>query len=306
MFESFAQNGEDVVLWRTLGHLPRGQWIDVGANDPDTDSVTRVFSDAGWTGINIEPMEPVFSNLCERRPNDINLRIAVEDVEGERVYFAVGAGRALSTNDPDAADQYRQSGMSVEEVIVPTRSLASIWDEFVEGEVHFLKIDVEGAEASVLGGADLARHRPWIIVVESVEAVNMEAVREFALSTRPIPTSRHSEWEHCLLHNGYQFVLFDGLNRFYVAQEHEAALVPRLEAPVNVLDRSIAPTARRMIAEVQDHLGQIDRDRMLVADRLNEALSELDALRVEAYAIQKTISWRVTAPLRKVRALLQR
>ena len=218
----------------------------------------------------------------------------------------MGAGRALSTNDPDAADQYRQSGMSVEEVIVPTRSLASIWDEFVEGEVHFLKIDVEGAEASVLGGADLARHRPWIIVVESVEAVNMEAVREFALSTRPIPTSRHSEWEHYLLHNDYQFVLFDGLNRFYVAREHGATLGPRLEAPVNVLDRSIAPTARRMIAEVQDHLGQIDRDRMLVADRLNEALSERDALRGEVYAMQKTISWRVTVPLRKVRALLRR
>jgi len=306
MFESFAQNGEDVVLWRTLGHLPKGQWIDVGANDPDTDSVTRVFSDAGWTGINIEPMEPVFSNLCERRPNVINLRIAVEDVDGERKYFAVGAGRGLSTNDPYAADQYRQSGMSVEEVIVPTRSLASIWDELVKGEVHFLKIDVEGAEASVLGGADLARHRPWIIVVESVEAVNMEAVREFALGTRPIPTSRHSEWEHYLLHNDYQFVLFDGLNRFYVAREHEATLGPRLEAPVNVLDRSIAPTARRMIAEVQDHLGQIDRDRMLVADRLNDAMSERDALRAEVYAIQKTISWRVTAPLRKVRALLQR
>ncbi len=306
MFESFAQNGEDVVLWRTLGHLPKGQWIDVGANDPDTDSVTRVFSDAGWTGINIEPMEPVFSNLRERRPNDINLRIAVEDVEGEREYFAVGAGRGLSTNDPDAADQYRQSGMSVEEVIIPTRSLASIWDEFVEGEVHFLKIDVEGAEASVLGGADLARHRPWIIVVESVEAVNMEAVREFSLSARPIPTSRHSEWEHYLLHNDYQFVLFDGLNRFYVAREHGATLGPRLEAPVNVLDRSIAPTARRMIAEVQDHLGQIDRDRMLVAGRLNEALSERDALRDEVYAMQKTISWRVTAPLRKVRALLRR
>jgi FkbM family methyltransferase len=306
MFESFAQNGEDVVLWRTLGHLPKGQWIDVGANDPDTDSVTRVFSDAGWTGINIEPMELVFSNLRERRPNDINLRIAVEDVEGERVYFAVGEGRALSTNDPDAADQYRQSGMSVEEVIIPTRSLASIWDEFVEGEVHFLKIDVEGAEASVLGGADFARHRPWIIVVESVEAVNMEAAREFALSTRPIPASRHSEWEHYLLHNHYQFVLFDGLNRFYVAREHEATLGPRLEAPVNVLDRSIAPTARRMIAEVQDHLGQIDRDRILIADRLNDAISERDALRAEVYAIQKTISWRVTAPLRKVRALLQR
>ena len=134
----------------------------------------------------------------------------------------------------------------------------------------------------------------------------MEAVGDFALGTRPIPSSRHSEWEHHLRNNDYQFVLFDGLNRFYVAREHEATLGPRLEAPVNVLDRSIAPTARRIIDEVQDHLGQIDRDRMLVAGRLKEALQERDALRTEIDLIQQTISWRITAPLRKVRAFLRR
>ena len=306
MFESFAQNGEDVVLWRTLGHVREGRWIDVGANDPDTDSVTRVFSDAGWTGINIEPMEPVFTNLCERRPHDINLRIAIEDADGEREYFAVGDGRSLSTGDPEAAYRYRQSGLSVDGVVVPVRSLASVWDEYVEGDVHFLKIDVEGAEASVLAGADLSRHRPWVIVVESIEPVYMQESDEFDLSARPIPPSRHAEWEHHLIENGYRFVLFDGLNRFYVAHEHDAALGPRLEAPVNVLDRSISASARRIVAAVEDHLGQIDRDRLLLADRLETAVSERAILRAEIDALQRTISWRVTAPLRKVRTLLRR
>jgi FkbM family methyltransferase len=313
MFESFAQNGEDVVLWRALGHLPRGQWIDVGANDPDTDSVTRVFSDAGWTGINIEPMEPVFSNLCARRPHDINLRIAIEDADGEREYFAVGEGRSLSTGDPEIAARYRQSGLSVDGVVVPVRSLSSVWEDCVNGEVHFLKIDVEGAEARVLAGADLARHRPWVIVVESIESVNMEDGGAFELGTRPIPANRHDEWEHHLIDNDYRFVLFDGLNRFYVAREHEVSLGPRLEAPVNVLDRSISPSARRIITEINDHLGQIDRDRMLVAGRLDEALSERNdlqvesaALRAEIDALHRTASWRITAPLRRVRSFLRR
>ena len=32
---SYAQNFEDVMLWRALGDRPAGFWIDVGAADPD-------------------------------------------------------------------------------------------------------------------------------------------------------------------------------------------------------------------------------------------------------------------------------
>jgi hypothetical protein len=110
--------------------------------------------------------------------------------------------------------------LSVDGVVVPIRSLSSVWDDCVDGEVHFLKIDVEGAEARVLAGADLARHRPWIIVVESIESVNMEDGGAFELGTRPIPATRHDEWEHHLIDNDYRFVLFDGLNRFYLSEEH--------------------------------------------------------------------------------------
>ena len=33
-FISYAQNNEDVLLWRALGHVRDGFYIDVGANDP--------------------------------------------------------------------------------------------------------------------------------------------------------------------------------------------------------------------------------------------------------------------------------
>ena len=34
MFQSFAQNFEDVILWRALGHVTNGRYVDVGAADP--------------------------------------------------------------------------------------------------------------------------------------------------------------------------------------------------------------------------------------------------------------------------------
>ena len=33
-FVSFAQNFEDVILWRALRHVEHGQYLDIGAQDP--------------------------------------------------------------------------------------------------------------------------------------------------------------------------------------------------------------------------------------------------------------------------------
>ena len=42
-FISYAQNFEDVLLWRALGTVERGFFIDVGAQHPDQDTVTPAF-----------------------------------------------------------------------------------------------------------------------------------------------------------------------------------------------------------------------------------------------------------------------
>ena len=54
-FISYAQNYEDVTLYRALRGVARGFYIDVGANDPINDSVTCAFYQRGWRGINLEP-----------------------------------------------------------------------------------------------------------------------------------------------------------------------------------------------------------------------------------------------------------
>ena len=53
-FVSYAQNFEDVMLWRALKHIKQGCYIDVGAQDPIHDSVSKVFYEHGWRGIHIE------------------------------------------------------------------------------------------------------------------------------------------------------------------------------------------------------------------------------------------------------------
>ena len=88
-------------------------------------------------------------------------------------------------------------------------------------EVHFLKIDVEGAEGTVLEGIDLECIRPWIILVESTEPNS--------------PVTAHHNWEELLTSRRYEFVYFDGLNRFYISEEH-ANLRPAFSVPPSFFD----------------------------------------------------------------------
>jgi len=77
---SYAQNREDILLWRALFDIEEGFYVDVGAQDPTLDSVTRAFYDRGWRGINIEPVTGYFDKLCVERPKDLTLQSATGPV----------------------------------------------------------------------------------------------------------------------------------------------------------------------------------------------------------------------------------
>ena len=65
-FVSYAQNFEDVMLWRAFSHIESGFYIDVGAQHPTIDSVSLAFYERGWTGIDIEPVPEYASLLREQ------------------------------------------------------------------------------------------------------------------------------------------------------------------------------------------------------------------------------------------------
>lgn len=222
---SYAQNNEDVLLERCFAGQPRGFYIDVGAWDPDADSVTRHFYLKGWSGINVEPSEVYFGRLVTARPRDLNLNVAVGTEDGATARFLEVHDTGLSgLKDTMEVDVVASTGYTVTERDVEIRSLAAITDVHVSGAVDFLKIDVEGAERAVIESAEWRACRPRVVVVEAVRPVTCE------------PT--WFAWEGLLFDAGYRFALFDGLNRFYFRAE-EPELRERLEVPVNVLDNFV-------------------------------------------------------------------
>src|SRR6266487_1233476 len=111
-FVSYAQNGEDFLLWRLLYDIDAGTYIDIGACDPEIDSVTRAFYDRGWSGINIEPVAAYWERLCRSRPRDVNLNFAAGASDGERDFFIVD-NTGLSTLGGTIAERHRAAGFAV-------------------------------------------------------------------------------------------------------------------------------------------------------------------------------------------------
>jgi FkbM family methyltransferase len=221
-FISHAQNFEDVMLWRALKDVQQGFYIDVGAWSPDIDSVTRAFYEAGWAGINIEPHPQFYSELVSRRPNDINLDLAVSDVKGQAEMHLVES-TGLSSLDLSIATEHRNAGLRVEVRKVQVQTIADIWRAHVPQRqpVHFLKVDVEGTEDAVLRGNDWEKFRPWIVLIEAMQPMEQVPV--------------HQPSEAILVDNGYIFAYADGLNRFYIAKE-QSALLDSFQYPPNVFD----------------------------------------------------------------------
>ena len=219
-FISYAQNFEDVLLWRALQHIEGGHYIDIGAQDPVVDSVSLAFYEHGWRGIHVEPVTQYANKLKAARPDETVMQVAIGNSPGPLTFFEF-KDTGLSTADPAIAQLHKENGFECVESQTPVISLDELLDGNSLHPVHWLKLDVEGLEKNVLDSWQHSPVRPWILVIES---------------TRPLsPEQSHWEWEPSVLAHGYEFVYFDGLNRFYVSVEHRD-LTPAFAAGPNVFD----------------------------------------------------------------------
>lgn len=244
MFVSYAQNLEDVMLWRALKHIKNGFYVDIGAQQPRADSVTHAFYQRGWSGINAEPSPEYFKALCRARPRDVNIPKAVSNVEGSTAFYVVKE-TGLSTLEAEFAANLEKSGYTIETARMETTTLKRLLAEHAKKDIHFLKIDVEGHEANVLASADFQNHRPWIVLVEA---------------TTPNSTDVQSQsWEPSLLDARYRPVYFDGLNKFYVAEERLDELGGAFQSPPNVFDNYV----RHYEADIRAMLSRLDADEAL-------------------------------------------
>lgn len=267
---SYAQNLEDVMLWRALGHVEHGRYIDIGAQDPIVDSVSLMFYEHGWRGIHVEPAPPYAELLRKARPDEVVIEAAVVAMGGI-VPFYEFPNTGLSTGDREIAEGHISSGFAAREIVVPGITLDEVFSLEPGDAIHWLKIDVEGGEEQLLSGWVHSTLRPWVVLIES---------------TLPLTqTESYKSWEPLLLRKGYKFAYFDGLNRFYIANGHRDLLKAFASGP-NVFDGfTLSGTASSVACD-----GLNDRIRFLEDERVREQQDAARLLRLQQEQHSETLA----------------
>ncbi len=294
------------MLWRALKHIEKGCYVDVGAQHPVIDSVSKAFHERGWRGIHIEPVPEYARLLRQDRPDETVLEVALSDREGT-LELNVIAETGLSTAvDAYAQRHHAEHGFDCRRIQVPVLTLKSALQSLAGKDVHWLKIDVEGLEGQVLKGWDSQALRPWVMVIEAT-----------------IPNSTetdYADWDPILAAANYQFVYFDGLNRFYVAKEH-AELAAAFASPPNVFDdvmltagsaicrelvTSYQARERELTAQAEARVAQAEARMAQARVRVAQAKAHVVQMESQLRDVLNSRSWRITMPLRLAVSALRR
>ncbi len=196
------------MLMRALGHIENEFYIDIGAQHPIIDSVSKAFYEKGRQGIDVEPVAAYAELLRKDSPKDTVIQSLIGgNSTGAVEFFTIpetGLSTALQSNCRQARSGWISDSIGTGKYFI----FCSPFRMADNRPIHWLKIDVEGFEQTVLKSWGRHPARPWIVVIESTLHLTQEPCYEI--------------WEPLLLRRWYSFVYLDGLNRFYIHKSQVA------------------------------------------------------------------------------------
>ncbi|KCZ96263.1 FkbM family methyltransferase [Hyphomonas hirschiana VP5] len=198
--------------------------------------------------------------LREMRPDEVVFEVAVGNSR-EPITLFLFEGTGLSTGVAEYARRHEDGGRSVQTVQVPCIPLSDLFDRIDQPTIHWLKVDVEGMEASVLQSWADHPARPWVVVVESTVPNS--------------PEPNYDGWEDELFRREYKFAYFDGLSRFYV-HENRCSLLDAFKVPPNVFDNFFLSDTSPFSGLLASKLRQSEQDAASKATALGVLQGELE------------------------------
>jgi FkbM family methyltransferase len=166
----------------------KGVMVEVGAATPEYISNSYHWRVNEWRTISIEP-NPIFAEEHRKVGSEV-VQCGVSDYNGVGEFIMVGEERGegitswhsfshlsegkLENIANDWKEVYNREEKKVIEVSV--RTLNSILEEKGIDKIDILTIDVEGLEEKVLGGFDLEKYKPKVVVIENVERKDFHSI----------------------------------------------------------------------------------------------------------------------------------
>jgi FkbM family methyltransferase len=208
-----SQFGEDALILTLFDSQLHGFFIEVGAFDGYTGSVTYVLECIGWTGLLIEANPGRAAECRARRLHSRVIDAALGDHEGEATFTVTDdeAGGMYSHITGTPVHKKKVLAGETTTVTVPLMTMDRLLADHA-GEIDVAVIDVEGSERSLLEGFDLRRHRPKVIIIEDNQREDGGWLADH-MSVLP-----------------YSCVAWLKVNRVYVRDDLAAAFAARLSA----------------------------------------------------------------------------
>ena len=246
---SYSENHEDIILAGFFNKNIQGFYVDVGANHPEDKSITKLFYDMGWHGINIEPIPRLYELFEKQRSRDINLNIGVSDQSGILTF------RDYINNDKISSFIINKNynNQKYKNYSVQVKPLKQIFIENNVRKINFLNIDVEGYEYEVLSGNNWSIYRPQVICIDSTDIIK--------------------NWKSILLNNSYILFFFDGLNEYYV-DKNEKSLSENFSYVKAIIEKQpIQSDVYKNIVYLNNYSANLENDRQTLINenaRLNQ------------------------------------
>ncbi len=166
-----SQYGEDSLIWDLLGGQLEGLYVECGAFDGRTYSVTSCFDAMGWDGLLVEAIPERFAECGRNRPHAVVRHAALggpgRPPTAEFVHVADTDGGMLSYGTTTPAHERRTAAHTGTRVTVPATTMDALLEEHFPGRrLDVAVIDVEGGEIELLRGFTLATWKPRLLLIE--------------------------------------------------------------------------------------------------------------------------------------------
>lgn len=181
---SYAQEGEDLIIDKLLGYKKNGFYVDIGAHHPLRFSNTSIFYNRGWSGINIDALPNSMAEFNKLRPRDKNIEAAISNVVGTQLFYMFNEPALNTLNKEEALGKDGKNGNKIIDTVeVKTINLKSILDNHIGNhDIDFFSIDTEGNDLNVLKSNDWTKYKPQLILVEELKNKQFESLNQSDIS----------------------------------------------------------------------------------------------------------------------------
>lgn len=177
--EYYSQYNQDNFADKFFKRKKGGFFIDIGAHDGVSFSNTFFLEkERGWNGICIEPIPDIFEKLVKNR-RSININCCVAQNKGyvkfRRVYgYNEMLSGILDLMGQEHAEQIekdcKQTGDNFKDILIESKNINEIFEEFKVKRIDFLSIDTEGAEFEIIKSIDFSKVSIAFLSVENNNA----------------------------------------------------------------------------------------------------------------------------------------